>query len=368
MKALEETQGSRVVVVSSGGMYNGKFPSWDKATSRDSDIAYDGNMAYVYCKRGQVLLCERWAEAHPMGPTFVTCHPGWTNTPAVDAAYGEDKKYLEPMRTPWQGADGICWLCVAPSSELESGGFYLDREPCVKHMAGPFFSEGSFTKNTCAEVDEMMDNLAIWSNAATRPPPLTEEEAAEAEARKHPLIEMSRPIDLEKFMGRWYVVAGIPSYFEKGQMNSIEDYHFNEKKQRVEIAFRMQSSPTAKPTKVLQRGTVSNKATKTRWSLSPKFGVYLPLGLAYLVIECAEDYSACIVGVPDRAYLWIMARSPTIDESTLQGLVDKSVRCGYDASKIVRIAHDYTSGVPEFAFEKNESASASASPLAEMDS
>ena len=43
---------------------------------------------------------------------------------------------IAPMRTPWQGAEGIAWLAVCPRDELEPGGFYLDRRPQAKHMAG----------------------------------------------------------------------------------------------------------------------------------------------------------------------------------------------------------------------------------------
>ena len=46
---------ARTVFVSSGGMYNSKFPSWEKATSTGKfENKYDGQMAYVYAKRGQV--------------------------------------------------------------------------------------------------------------------------------------------------------------------------------------------------------------------------------------------------------------------------------------------------------------------------
>ena len=48
----------------SGGMYNTKFPEWEDATASGSR-PYDGQFAYAYAKRGQVLLCERWAAAHP---------------------------------------------------------------------------------------------------------------------------------------------------------------------------------------------------------------------------------------------------------------------------------------------------------------
>jgi len=145
----------RIIFVSSGGMYNTAFPDWSTATSsKDAKHEYNGNLAYAYAKRGQVLLAEEYAKLYPKIKT-VTCHPGWTNTPAVDLAYGESKKYLEPMRTVWQGAEGIGWLMGAKGSDLESGAFYLDRSVQPKHLR-PLTS---FSKNTEKDVEEMMASL-----------------------------------------------------------------------------------------------------------------------------------------------------------------------------------------------------------------
>lgn len=158
MPTLEATPDARLVTVSSGGMYNVPWPDWPTATSTGK-AKYSGQLAYAYAKRGQVLLMERWAEEHPK-VKCVTCHPGWTDTPAVSEAYGSQKKYLEPLRTPWQGSEGIIWLCVADGGELQSGAFYLDREPQVKHLAGPFFTKGGYTRNTPAQVDDMLRLLS----------------------------------------------------------------------------------------------------------------------------------------------------------------------------------------------------------------
>lgn len=164
MPLLAATPGSRFVAVSSGGMYNTRFPEWEIATSTATAGAkYDGQLAYAMAKRGQVLLCERWAAQQP-SVRIVSCHPGWVSTPAVEEAYGDSKKYLEPMRNTWEGAEGMIWLCVAPAEKIESGAFYLDRAPQVKHLAGVCFTEGSFTKNSDDEVDSMMRSLEDWAN------------------------------------------------------------------------------------------------------------------------------------------------------------------------------------------------------------
>lgn len=66
---------------------------------------------------------------------------------------------MEPMRNMWQGAEGMGWIMGAPQNELVNGEFYLDRSVAAKHIAGPFFSEGSYTRNTEADVDELLAGL-----------------------------------------------------------------------------------------------------------------------------------------------------------------------------------------------------------------
>lgn len=150
---------SRVVFVTSGGMYLSPFPKWEVANnSKDSGEEYNGTKAYTYAKRGQVLLSEQMAKAEP-SISFVVGHPGWSRTAAVGDAFGDDAKYLEPMRTTWEGAEGLTWLMSAPRDDLKSGSFYLDRAVQQKHLSGPFMTEGSATKNTSSEVEDMMERL-----------------------------------------------------------------------------------------------------------------------------------------------------------------------------------------------------------------
>ncbi|CAE8598521.1 unnamed protein product, partial [Polarella glacialis] len=288
LPCLEATPGSRLVVVSSGGMYNTPFPAWEKATNTGA-AAYDGQFAYAYAKRAQVLLCEQWAVAHPT-VAIVSSHPGWTSTPGVDEAYGESKSWLEPLRSTWQGAEGIIWLCLAAAEKLESGAFYLDRTPQVKHLAGPFFTEGSATKNSPAEVSDMMRLLEDWSNGRRN---------TKLREAAGPLQAMERPMDLPSFMGKWYVIANIPTIFDKGTTNNMENYVLDDTGNTVNVDFTFRKSGSSKDSLLKQRAAVLNEA-RTQWAISPKIGVYLPLRIAYLIVDRAEDYSTCIIGVPDR--------------------------------------------------------------------
>eukprot|EP01034_Spumella_vulgaris_P022640 gene22640-28780_t len=306
LPTLNNTKDSRLIVVSSGGMYNTKFPSWSTATSTGS-AAYDGQMAYAYSKRGQVILCEEWAKLHP-GVKIVSCHPGWTITDGVEKAYGESKKYLEPLRSLWEGSEGIAWLLVEPDvTKIESGAFYLDRKTQPKHLPGLLYGENEFTKNTPAEVFEMMLTLQVWASSELRP---TAQQLEEARARTKPLVAMSTPIDLQAFMGTWYVLASIPTPFEAGASDCVEEYVWSESKQRVNVTFTFTPPDAKSPSQFKQHGTVQNAPVNTFWAVNPKLvGLYLPLGLSYLVLHVASDGAFCLVGVPDRSYLWVMTRS-----------------------------------------------------------
>ena len=200
----------------------------------------------------------------------------------------------------------------------------------------------------------MMARLEAWANgkrqedesaaaaAATR-------RAASFTARKLPLVERSEPIEVNKFMGKWYVVAQVPTPLDRGAVNSTEEYTWNESKKRIEVSFRMQTSFGAAVREIPQRATIVNgqptteapAGINTRWSLNPSVGgVYLPLGLAYLIVDCAADYSSTIVGTPSRNLLYVMTRTPSPTEETVSALLATCERVGYDLSKVERVQHD----------------------------
>eukprot|EP00927_Polykrikos_kofoidii_P048967 TRINITY_DN43122_c0_g1_i2.p1 TRINITY_DN43122_c0_g1~~TRINITY_DN43122_c0_g1_i2.p1 ORF type:complete len:523 (+),score=79.35 TRINITY_DN43122_c0_g1_i2:77-1645(+) len=333
MPSLRDSQG-RLLIVSSGGMYNTKFPDWETACSLKGD--YDGQFAYAYMKRGQVLLAEQWAKAEPL-VKCVTCHPGWANTEAVDKAYGSNKSLLEPLRTPWEGAEGMCWLLACPSHLIQSGAFYLDREPQVKHMAGPFFTEGSYTKNSDVEVADMMEKLEAWTEGGR---PSVEESIARHETKaagvasrqEGKLKPLDRTIDVKQFMGLWYIISNIPSFVDKNTSNGTEKYEWDEAQQQINVVFTYMDMARTKSSSILQSAKVINKEG-TDWKLRVKLG-FVPLALSYYIVNCAEDYSTCIVGDPGRNLLYIMARTPSIEARELEQLKNAAEAAGYDRSMI----------------------------------
>ncbi|MDI3258582.1 MAG: SDR family NAD(P)-dependent oxidoreductase [Sinobacteraceae bacterium] len=118
--------GSRVINVSSGGMYLQPLRLEDLASARGR---YHGARAYARAKRGLVALSLHWAEAwRSRGIVVHAMHPGWVDTPGVVSALPAFHRAMHPfLRTPEQGADTIVWLAASPQAGKSSGDFWLDR-------------------------------------------------------------------------------------------------------------------------------------------------------------------------------------------------------------------------------------------------
>ena len=130
---MKDSQPSRIINVSSGGMYTQGI-SLSNLQFTEGD--YSGAKAYARTKRGQVILTGLWAEMlKGSGVVANAMHPGWAATPGVDASLPGFGKFMGPLlRTPEEGADTIVWLATSPEAEELSGGFFLDRAPHETHV------------------------------------------------------------------------------------------------------------------------------------------------------------------------------------------------------------------------------------------
>ncbi len=127
LPALRAGAPSRVLQVSSGGMYTQRF---DLATLEMGPDEYDGTVAYARSKRAQLVLMHEWVRRTAgTGVFFQAMHPGWADTPGIRDSLPGFAKVMGPfLRTPEQGADTIVWLAAAPEAVETTGGFWLDRK------------------------------------------------------------------------------------------------------------------------------------------------------------------------------------------------------------------------------------------------
>lgn len=144
-------------------------------------------------------------------------------------------------------------------------------------------------------------------------------------------------VDIQRFMGDWYVIAGRTTFLEKGATNSLEKYSWNAAEERIDIDFTFNKKKFDGPLKSIpQKAWIHNKDTNAHWKVQP----FWPLKLDYLVIALDKNYEWTVIGVPNQAYLWLMARAKNMDQSQIDEILKQVAQTGYDISDITNIPHE----------------------------
>jgi apolipoprotein D and lipocalin family protein len=140
-------------------------------------------------------------------------------------------------------------------------------------------------------------------------------------------------VDLPRFMGDWYVIGTIPWMVEKNNVGTMDIYKMRPDG-RIGITYAFHKKDlSAKRQEMHAIGTVLDKQTNARWGVQ----FFWPFKAPYLVIDLAPDYSTTTIGYPSRDLIWIMARTPTLPESTYQSLLQNASSQGYDINRIVKV-------------------------------
>jgi dehydrogenase/reductase SDR family member 12 len=142
LPALRAGAPSRVINVSSGGMYTAKLDVDDPQLERAD---FSPNKFYAQTKRAEVVLADEWARRLAPEVAVFSMHPGWVATPGLsDSLPGFDKAMRPLLRDAAGGADTIVWLAGSSALAGETGGFWHDRRRRPEHRLGR-------TKETAAE-------------------------------------------------------------------------------------------------------------------------------------------------------------------------------------------------------------------------
>ncbi len=143
-------------------------------------------------------------------------------------------------------------------------------------------------------------------------------------------------VEIERFMGKWYVMAGRFTFLEGQVHNGVELYKWNEKENRIDISFTFnKGSLTGQEKSIPQKGWIKNEKTNAHWKVSP----FWPLKFDYLVLDLAPDYSWTAIGVPNGKYLWIMSRNKQTDKNKIDEILARLKKSGYPVNDIVIVPH-----------------------------
>ena len=151
-------------------------------------------------------------------------------------------------------------------------------------------------------------------------------------------IHTVNTVELDRFMGDWYVIASIPTFIEKEAYNAVESYRLNEDG-TVATTFSFNKGSLDGPLKTYRpRGYIKDTASNAVWGMQ----FVWPFKAEYRIILLKEDYSKTVIGRSKRDYVWIMARTPTIPDSEYDRILEFLADQGYDLDKLRKVPHNVT--------------------------
>ncbi len=148
-----------------------------------------------------------------------------------------------------------------------------------------------------------------------------------------PPLETVDYVDLQRFMGDWYVIANIPTFVEKGAHNAVENYRLDDDG-TIATTFTFRKGGFDGPLKESHpRGFVRDTDSNAEWGMQ----FVWPIKGDYRITFLDEDYSRTVISRNKRDYVWLMARTPQISEAEYQEMLQHVRESGYPLEEVRKV-------------------------------
>jgi apolipoprotein D and lipocalin family protein len=173
----------------------------------------------------------------------------------------------------------------------------------------------------------MKQRTKLWLSAGAL---LTAIVVVSSRSRKQGPLGTVPGVDLERYQGRWYEIAALPQRFEKGCHCVYALYKINPEGYVEVQNFCRKGGPAGK------EETAKGKAYPVEGSNNSKLKVqfFWPFRGDYWVLELDPNYQHALVGSPDRESLWILSRTPTLDQAIYNRLVQAARQKGFPVEQL----------------------------------
>ncbi|MDZ4751907.1 MAG: lipocalin family protein [Flavobacteriales bacterium] len=144
------------------------------------------------------------------------------------------------------------------------------------------------------------------------------------------VVETVAHVDIDKYTGRWYEIAAYPQRFQKGCHCTTADYTANEKGHLIVENTCNRDSVGGKQSSIKGKAIVMENSGNAK--LKVRF--FWPFSGKYWIVDLADDYSYAVVSHPNKKSLWILSRTPKMEESVYREILARLRDKGYDLTKL----------------------------------
>lgn len=146
-------------------------------------------------------------------------------------------------------------------------------------------------------------------------------------------------VDLSRYAGVWHEVARFPNRFQRDCTGpATADYTLLRNGEiRVVNQCPRQDGEIKRAEGRAKLADVDGPSSVLKVRFAPRILSFLPFVWGdYWILDLTHDYTAALVGDPGREYLWILSRTPRIDEAVYARMVGAARAQGFDVGRLVR--------------------------------
>lgn len=146
-------------------------------------------------------------------------------------------------------------------------------------------------------------------------------------------------LDLQRYAGRWHEVARFPNRFQKQCLGDVTAEYVLRPDGQITVinSCRVTGDRTERAEGLARKAKASGPNSQLKVRFAPQWLSFLPMVWGdYWVIALADDYRYAVVGSPDHTYLWILSRTPSMNDTDYAAAIDRARANGFDVSKLVK--------------------------------
>lgn len=140
-------------------------------------------------------------------------------------------------------------------------------------------------------------------------------------------------VDLNRYLGQWYEIARYPNWFQKKCAGGTTATYSIRQDGKIKVVNTCRQSSLDGP-EVSKTGKAWVVDKNTNAKLKVQF--FWPFAGDYWIIDLGQNYEYVVVGHPGRKYLWILSRTPRIDEQLYNQILKTIEAQGYDPQKLLK--------------------------------
>ncbi|MFC1827583.1 lipocalin family protein [Thermodesulfobacteriota bacterium] len=145
-------------------------------------------------------------------------------------------------------------------------------------------------------------------------------------------LETVNFVDINRYIGEWYEIARYEHRFQKGCVGSKAIYSLRDDGKITVVNECFEKSFSGNIRSVKGKAWVVDKQSNAKLKVS----FFWPFAGDYWVIDLGENYEYAVVGHPDRKYLWILSRTPEMDEKVYNEILARLEKQDYDTTKLFK--------------------------------